>query len=387
MHCATFTGPPLPVSASSALCGSWNGGRCWHTYQRKVAYRGASVPRASALGSGAGSAGEEQFKFAPEDENIARELKELEGTSMKWAEIPFTSVTEELNAIDEYVKEEEIEETDAWPQFLRGAAYEHWGQPRLALAQYSKIKYAGGLAKVPELWERRAYNSFKIGDMAGANAYFDVSLRLYTEAVGNELHFAHWFNRNFKDFLPKHNGPSSAVQRGICKYCVGMLGQARESFVAAITMREFGVQHAKLWLLASSARSSKEQTAKESDLHVAGLRPREEEQYCDVLREVLTLYVAAGKGDQPACESALSKLEANAKESKSAEALLLSVYLALFHDAFTGNQEKRDTWVKRVREFDGPPSTSDTLNYVYHAAKNNFTSTDQKGNAESAPKL
>eukprot|EP00171_Calliarthron_tuberculosum_P020733 IDg20733t1 len=155
-----------------------------------------------------------------DDASFDKEMKELEGTALKWSEIDFPTIEDELRAIDEYVEAEEIPEGDCWPIFLRACAYEFRGQSQLALAQLSKIKSAAGMAKVPNLWERRAYNSFKVGNIAKASALFDVSLTIYSQALGNELHFSHWYETNFDAYKPRHNGPGFPVQRGICKYCV-----------------------------------------------------------------------------------------------------------------------------------------------------------------------
>lgn len=287
---------------------------------------------------------------------------------LKWSEIPFTSVTEELNAIDEYVKEEDIPDDDAWPKFLRGAAYEYWGQPKLALAQLGKIQHAAGLMRVPNLWERRAYNSFKVGDLAAANAYFDVALRTHLEALGNELHFSHWFNTNFADYVPKRNGPSSAIQRGVCKYCVGMYSEARQGLVSGLATKALGSRHGVLWLIASAARASGSPLMPNADKPI--VKPWVESSSKDeVLTSLLQLFVDTTSLDRPPIDGLLKSLESDARSLEADDdALTICIYLALYYDSLRKNDAKRDLWLDQVHRMQGPSSQTDTLNYVYYAA-------------------
>lgn len=308
------------------------------------------------------------------NDELENELEALEGTELKWAEIDFPTIEDELRAIDEYVKEEDIDEDDCWPVFLRAGAYESRGQSQLALAQLSKIEHKAGIAKVPNLWERRAYNAFKTGDIARANAYFDVSLRVYYDAVGNELHFAHWFEENFKSYMPKHNGPAFSFQRGICKYCVGMLQEARGFFVSGLIIGDIGSEHAVLWLLASAVRSSPTMTVPDSDLTVVNDWREEGEPVKDsTLGYCLELYVQGATGSDSNVDDLLRKLSGIAEGTQSEESLTAVIYLALFYDSISRNEELRDLWLEKIAALPGGPANTSTLDFVYHAAKYRFS--------------
>ena len=223
---------------------------------------------------------------------------------------------------------------------MRVAAYEHWDQPQLALAQCAKLESAAGLAKVPELWNRRAYDSFKIVDTAAANACFDISSRLQFEAVGNELHIAHWFDSNFQNLMPKHNGPAFTVQRGICKYCVELLDRAREGFVAAIALKDLGANHAKLWLLASSVHSSTDKRAKPNDLSVVKAPSADQNEPSGILENLLRDYVEAAERGFSS-EQIVNELVVATNTSNSTNSLILSIYLHRFMTLYGHSRRAR----------------------------------------------
>lgn len=286
-----------------------------------------------------------------------------------WSEIPFSSIEEELAAIDEYEREEAPPENDPWPKFLRGAAYEHWGQPKLALAQYAKTVHASGFKKVPELWERRAYNAFKVGNVHSAHVYYELGLSLMNESTGNELHFVYWFYDNFKDYLPKWNGPPAAVQRGITKYCMGHIDDARSSFVPQVLMCNVGMEHPLLWFMASCAKSSRHQYATSADLKVIDRAMVHQHTWHPRLQHIVRLYVAAVRGvmDEVAeAETALSE----AIKADQEDDISTYVYLALYHDAFTGDADEKNRALDIVQAIGKPTKTHDTENFLFHVAKN-----------------
>lgn len=291
---------------------------------------------------------------------------------MKWAEIPFRSIHQELALIDEYEREEELNEDDPWPKFLRGAAYEYWGQPQLALAQYTKTKDAGGLRRVPELWERRAYNSFKIGNVAAANTYSEIALSLFNESTGNELHFTHWFYDNFKDHLPKWNGPPAPLQRGICQYCVGNMKEVRSSLVPQIELMAQDVEHSLLWFLAAASRYGTDGIMKPWDARIVAKALQREYNWNPRLRMILTLFHAAAQGvygEVTVAEQELSEaIKADDKDDISTH-----VYMALYHDAFTKDTSERDRAFDVISALGGSASPRDTENFLFHAAKNRLT--------------
>lgn len=316
------------------------------------------------------------FENAYSESNLPDGFEEKNKLNLlKWSEIDFTDIQEELRAIDEYEQKEELPEDDPWPKFLRGAAYEHWGQPQLALAQYALTKHAEGLRLVPDIWERRAYNAFKIGEVMASNAYFEMASIIAGDASGNELHFSHWFHENFENFVPKNNGPPVAIQRGICKYCMGQFVRGRESLAAHIAVSGPCLAHAVLWLLAVSYRSV-------SNLGIGEVRiPKSDFGLCepiiqqnavdsDNLHLMLNLYGSVVQHDteqRDNCYDALIKVvEAEAPHIN----IILHVYLALYHDAFTRDLEQRDIFLDKICSLSSTKSPNDVENFLYHAGKN-----------------
>lgn len=321
---------------------------------------------------------DQQSGAAPDDASTSAEkeqeelIKALDAKPLRWSEIPFASIHEELDAIDEYVREEDVNDNDPWPKFLRGAAYEYWGQPQLALAQYAKTSHAGGLRRIPELWERRAYNCFKLGKVAAAHSYFEISLGLYYESCGNELHIVHWFYENFTDYLPKWNGPAAPIQRGICKYCFGDPEKARSCFMPQIATLEKEVDHALLWFLASAAKAS----------NSAGLRTIDENVVADALSDgvkwsprlelFFKLYYAAARGEYDRVAESENELSESIKADKSDD-ICTHLYTALYHDAFTKDFAERDRALDIVQAIGCPPSTHDVENFLFFTAKNRLS--------------
>lgn len=302
-------------------------------------------------------------------------MEVLEGTQLKWAEIDFPTVQDELRAIDEYMVAEEIDADDCWPMFLRACAYESRGSSTLALAQLSKIVHKAGIAKVPNLWERRAYNAFKTGDIGRANAFIDVGMGLCYDALGNHLHFSHWFDEHFADYLPRHNGPAYAFQRGICKYCVGELQEAREAIVGGVVTNLLGAEHAVLWLIATAAMHSVDGTVTNVDWDVVtGWRVEHDRPAGSVLHACLELFTERAAGTDGTAADALEKVVAFAEGERGDDALTACIYLALYYDAIARDVELRDAWLDKVGTFEGGSKPTDTLDFVYHAAKYKFSS-------------
>jgi hypothetical protein len=294
-------------------------------------------------------------------------------TVLLWREIEFGGLEEELAAIDDYAAEEKLEESDPWPRFLRGAAYEHWGRPSLALAQYDTVNSAKGLRMVPELYLRKAYNAFKVGEVATANALHDVAKAISIAAVGNQLHFSYWFEKNFADFKPRHNGPPFSAQRGICKYCSGFPVDARGSLAPAILARtgpSEGIGHICLWFLASCAKlvpvsaDSGPAVPSEGDLKVA----RDVLAADDLVEDLVplaSLYMGT---------ASVGEVETFVRAAGEDEfAMIRAVYLALYHDAYAGSSAKRDEWLDVALAAPRSDCAHDVNDFVYHAAKNRFS--------------
>lgn len=317
-----------------------------------------------------------------ERSSLEKELQKLEGTKLKWAEIDFPTIQDELDAIDEYVAEEGIEEGDCWPIFLRACAYESRGQSQLAIAQFSMVLSAAGLSMVPNLWERRAYNTFKVGDLGKADALYDVSIRILTEAIGNELHFAHWFDDTFSDFLPRHNGPSFAIQRAVAKYCTADLPAARSALIPALIVRDTGAEHAVLWLIASELKPESLPYGMRSDLRIIEeWRDSEPHDYpnSDTLRLCLDIFLARAQNPDTDVSSLVDKLKyvtANAIDVRDSTTAL--IYLALYYDAIDGDEASRDLYLDKIGQLPGSPSCTDSLDFVYHAARYRFGLTNAK---------
>lgn len=319
------------------------------------------------------------FENSYSDANLPEGFEEKNKLNLlKWSEIDFANIQEELDAIDDYERTEALPEDDPWPKFLRGAAYEHWGQPQLALAQYALTKHAEGLRLVPDIWERRAYNAFKMGEVKASNAYFDLAALVSGDATGNELHFSHWFYENFANFVPKNNGPPVPIQRGICKYCMGQFFRGRESLVAHIAIDGPHIAHATLWLLAMSYRSA-------SDSSIGDIKiPASDFEICepvlkqnaadseDNLRLLLNLYGTFVQGDGT-CNvhygNIIEIIEADAPHVS----VVLYVYLALYHDAFTRDLDQRDKFLDKVCSLSGTKSPNDVENFLYHVGRNRLT--------------
>lgn len=323
--------------------------------------------------------------------NDPDELAELAAKELRWREIDFESLESELAAIDGYAREEELPESDAWPIFLRGAAYEHWGRPRLALAQYDLVRHSKGILLVPDLWMRKAYNAFKVGDVVIADAYHEIAAMIRAEAVGNQMHFSFWFEEHFADFKPRHNGPMFPLQCAICRYCVDKDGMAYvRACIAPLLVAKAGasreLQHAALWMLAACARlKSKSEPVVPSDLPVKDL---------DLLKPALETSLA-DEGDYLASVSALflgspdalGVAESTAREGGE-HALAQALYLALYHDAFTKDDIAREKWLDIASGSEQPDCTNGYEDFLYFVAKNRLAvppDSDQDRAAVAAP--
>jgi hypothetical protein len=336
--------------------------------------RAAFFACAGASASSPDRSADEDTADGPDFESYIQpdEFAELMPTTLLWREIPFEGLEAELAAVDEYVVEENLDETDSWPRFLRAAAYEHWGQPSLALAQYETVKSAKGLRLIPELHLRKAYNAFKIGDVEQANVLHDVAQAISMSAVGNQLHFSYWFEQNFADFKPRHNGPPFSAQRGICKYCSGLLTDARTSLAPAVIGRSgssIDVVHSCLWFMAACARLAASPTESPSavpDNDVKLVRSALES--LDVNAD-LTQLTALFMGTV-----SLEEAEAAVKDGGDENAMVYATYLALYHDAFTSDSSKRDSWLDAALAAPRSSCTHDVDDFVYFAAKNRLSS-------------
>lgn len=351
--------------------------------------RPTSPRRSPLICCASNEASGEQPSPVPNDSNTPQSDEELEAelqrrlaaNSIKWADIPFRNIEHELALIEQYEREEEIEEGDPWPRFLRGAAYESWGQPQLALAQYAKTNDASGLRRVPEIWERRGYNSFKVGKVAAANTYFEIALTMYYESTGNQLHFTHWFYDNFKDHLPKWNGPPAPLQRAICQYCVGNVKDARSSLVPQIELMANDFQHSLLWFLAAAARHGPDGVMKAPDARVAFEALGKKYDWTPRLKMFLNLYHAAALGiygDVSVAEQEVS----DAIKTDEKDDVISHVYMALYHDAFTKDATERDRALDTVTALGGTASPRDTENFLFHAAKNRLTFSKKDSDSE-----
>lgn len=316
-----------------------------------------------------------------EDQELEKLVNDLDAKPLRWSEIPFTSVQEELDAIDQYEREEELRDDDAWPKFLRGAAYEYWGQPKLALAQYALTDGAGGLRRVPELWERRAYNSFKVGNIGAANAYFEVSLDLLNESCGNELHFVHWFYDNFKDYVPKRNGPHPQMQLGICRYCIGQYKRARECFVPQVMLRSVDLEHCILWFLAACVKYSGTGLVAPGDLKVIQEVREAEYDWNPRMSLFIRLFVAAAEGLLTNVSEIETELSV-AITTDDKDDITTYLYLALYHDAFSKDTAERDRLLDCVLALGGSAKPNDTENFLFFAAKNRLSSPPGSENVE-----
>jgi hypothetical protein len=299
------------------------------------------------------------------------EVRGLQVTTLRWREIPFKTMEEELAAIDEYVKEEELEDENPWARFLRGAAYEHWGRPSLAAAQYDLVRYAKGLRLVPDLWVRKAYNAFKLGDVGVADRFHDIASLIRSEALGNQMHFSFWFETEFADFKPRDNGPPQLVQNGICKYCCQKFSLARDVLCPALfarTARREDLEHAALWLLAVSARMNSTIAVDATGLpenDVALARRALAEEGVPVSAALAPMAALFLDATPPAVEVA----ERMAMEGGE-HALTRSFYMALYYDSMARDEAARDRWLDTVTALRAPECTHDTADFLFWTATN-----------------
>lgn len=304
----------------------------------------------------------------------AEELRGLGPTPLKWSEIPFESLEEELAAVDEYAREEELDDDDSWAIYLRAAAYEHWGRARLATAQYELVRHARGLRLIPELWLRKAYNSFKTGDVALADRLLDIAVLIQSEVVGNQMHFSFWFEQEFKNFRPRHNGPPFPVQSAIIKYSSEKFGDARTSLCSLLcTMlsSQEDLQHAGLWLLATSARLNSTIAVdidglpkNDVDLAKKALVGTSEP-VSEALAPMAELFLGSG-------QAAVDKAEEIAS-SGGEHALVRAFYMALYYDSIARDEEQRDRWLDAVGAMGPPAITHGSADFMYWAGKNRLT--------------
>lgn len=292
---------------------------------------------------------------------------------LKWSEIAFTDMQEELKAIDEYEKSEELREDDSWPKFLRGAAYEYWGQPQLALAQYALTKHAAGLRMIPALWERRAYNAFKLGEVCAANAYFDLASALHGDAGGNPLHFSHWFDDNFANFVPKQSGPAPPLQHAISKYCVSEWANVVEQLVGQLASVTSSTQHSLLWFLAAASRKASSGKVSSADVNTCNRVLQADVEWDERLGQLVMLFSNAVQGNDDDQLKYYNQIIAITESDAPHIDITLHSYLALYHDSFTGDVEKRDQFFDNVCSVQEPTSSRDTENFLYFAMKNRLT--------------
>lgn len=304
----------------------------------------------------------------------AEEMRGLEPTALKWSEIPFGSLEEELAAVDEYAREEELDDNDCWAIYLRGAAYEHWGRARLATAQYELVRHARGLRLIPELWLRKAYNSFKTGDVALADRLHDIAELIQGEAVGNQMHFSFWFETEFKNFKPRHNGPPFAVQEAIIKYSAEKFANARTSLCSLLcTMlsSQEDLEHAGLWLIATSARLNSTIAVDvgglpRNDVELAEkVLAGESQRVSEALAPMAELFLGSGK-------AAVDKAEEIASRGGE-HALERAFYMALYYDSLARDEKQRDRWLEVVGGMEPPAITHGNADFMYWTGKNRFT--------------
>lgn len=194
------------------------------------------------------------------------------------------------------------------------------------------------------------------------------------------MHFAHWFNANFKDYLPKRNGPPAPVQRGIVKYCVGYPNDARNSFVPQIYVNEKEVEHPLLWFLACCAKLAGEEPMRGVDAIVVEKTLKRDYEWDPRLRMLVDLYYAAARRDFGEVTDAETKLSEAIKGDEKDD-ITTYVYLALYHDAFTEEYDERDRALDIVSAIGSPKSTNDTENYLFHVANNRLTIPDNNGDS------
>lgn len=307
-------------------------------------------------------------------------------TTFKWRDISFKTIQEELDAIDEYVKAEKLPDDDPWPIFLRGAAYEYWGQPSLALAQYALTKNAGGLRLIADVWERRAYNAFKMGEVIAANLYFEKARALNKDAEGNLLHITHWFQENFADFIPKQNGPVPVIQHAICKYCIGKLHFTRELLVGPIAIKAKGVEHALLFMMATCYRLQPDKGLSKSDIELCDVVLKSNRDWDQRLGLLILLFCTAGQQQKEKQDEFFKQISRIIDDESPHIDITTHTYMALYHDAFTRDVAKRDEHLDKVSGLSGSIRSYDTENYLFHVAKNRL-STRADAKMTSIPEL
>lgn len=278
----------------------------------------------------------------------------------------FASLEAELAAITEYKASEGLEDDNSWPIYLSGAAYEHWGRPRLASAQFDLLRHSKGIRLIPELWCRKAYNAFKVGDISYAERYHEIASLIRAEAVGNQMHFSFWFENTFKDFKPRPNGPPYFLQSAICKYCTGKFKKAyqviRPSLVAG-SCGPRGMVLAALWLLAISARLNETANVDglpEADVAMARDAISAAGVVDDDLKPIVELFFNPG-----------SQVAGPGVEDGDVFQIRAG-FMALFNDSIARDEQKQKVWFDSVDVCRAPDCTHDDVDFMYWATKHRF---------------
>ncbi|KAA8496342.1 hypothetical protein FVE85_0071 [Porphyridium purpureum] len=279
------------------------------------------------------------------------------------------SLDSDLQLIQRKLADKAHNPSDPFVAFLRGCVYEKHAELEQAIKNY-ELAERNGMEHIPNLYERRASCQLVLGNLPSAIKDFERANTVRAEALGNSMHVMYWFEEKLGEFVPKWVGQPYALQRAITLYLAGRLQAARESLrinvvaldgVSDELNSEFG-----LWELAILAKlrgpsSVPQQALSEAELQCAP----------DGLCEVLELF--REPSDSKRAAALLKSLEheiVDLKDNMFTPAV--TFYLGLYHDAFTGNTEKRDEFMKRAVEH-GLTSTTLRACCIDRAMRNQFS--------------
>lgn len=189
-----------------------------------------------------------------------------EPSSLRYADVRFPSLPEQLAYIDSYTATLPLE--DVWPVYLRAAALSAWDCPAAAATAYAAALEVA-FSSIADAHERVAAVLLATGDMASAAAAARRAATLRVGAVGVENAAGVTFEADFGPFLPPSPGVAAPVVAVLAAYAAGDDRQAMAAAAVAAAAQTdaepdsasastagLGVAELRLWRAAASARAA-----------------------------------------------------------------------------------------------------------------------------------
>lgn len=155
---------------------------------------------------------------------------ETESAPLRYADVRFPSLAEQLAYIDSYAAT--LPPDDVWPVYLRAAALAAWDCPRAAAAAYTAaLNVAFG--PIADAHERVAAVLLSTGDVAAAAAAARRAAVLRVGAVGTENAAGVAFEADFGPYLPPPPGVAAPAVAVLAAYAAGDDRQAEAAAAVA----------------------------------------------------------------------------------------------------------------------------------------------------------